>query len=750
MKLDFERAAQWFYGDEKDSAIIFAWNHDNGYYWYSQKRDERFLRLFSEEDGVKQAVRDGFLDGGKEADMRRLVNSRNNHIETMDYVFLFNDNGEKCWRKILVNNCFDETGECVNFLVYIVNLNQMAELLDQVTNQMNYDELTGIYNAERFNREVSGLLADNPDKDYAIIRLDFDQFKIINDVLGTEEGDKVLQYVADVLRHLRGECGDYCYCRVISDVFAICMSYEGLKEIITFVRKLDEQISEYPVKCRLTPNYGIYRIVDRTIPVSIMLDYAKLACRSVKGNIINNFAFYIEELREKVVAEMEIERDMEQALQERQFKLYLQPKYDISTGRLIGAEALCRWQHPTKGLIPPDAFIPLFERNGFVVKLDRYMWEETCKTIRKWLDEGREVHPISLNVSRIHAYNNSFEEDILNLVEKYKIPSNLLELELTESAYLDQEEGLYHAMNRLKKKGLLFSVDDFGTGYSSLNMLKSIPVDIVKLDRGFLNETTNSVKGRTIIRNMIAMANELDIRVIAEGVESVEQAALLLEMGCDLAQGYYYSKPLSVCDFEQRAFWNDSKVRLGRQIRSVLGEKEKFLEEMKFLQGSGEEFSHGNQNQIIANPHELRKSLVNRIKKYRKILLGISDVLYEFDLDKGKSVVYINSKKGMESKFLVGAYENFYQKTIENVDDEYMDYVQNEIHIDALRARYKAGEDIVDISYRVENELDKRSVYTRNVFILLGNEEGRLEEILLCVQKIREENEVLDVIRSED
>ena len=249
---------------------------------------------------------------------------------------------------------------------------------------------------------------------------------------------------------------------------------------------------------------------------------------------------------------------------------------------------------------------------------------------------------------------------------------------------------------------------------------------------------------------MIAMANELDIRVIAEGVESVEQAALLLEMGCDLAQGYYYSKPLSVCDFEQRAFWNDSKVRLGRQIRSVLGEKEKFLEEMKFLQGSGEEFSHGNQNHIIANPHELRKSLVNRIKKYRKILLGISDVLYEFDLDKGKSVVYINSKKGMESKFLVGAYENFYQKTIENVDDEYMDYVQNEIHIDALRARYKAGEDIVDISYRVENELDKRSVYTRNVFILLGNEEGRLEEILLCVQKIREENEVLDVIHSED
>lgn len=748
VKLDFEKAAQWFYEDEMDNSFVFSWNQNCGYYWYSALKDERYIYLFSHKDGIEQAVKDGFLEKeGKDA-MCRLVDSMNSNIRMASDIFVFCENGERTRRKIFVNNCFDDFGKCVSYNVHITDLGKVESLLEVVSRQMNYDDLTGIYNAERFEQEVKTLLAQDMDTDYAIIRLDFDQFKIINDVLGPDEGDKVLRYVGNVLKEMRTECRDFCYCRIIADVFAICMSYRELKEIISLVQKLDGRIGEYPVKCRLTPNYGIYRITDRTIPVSIMLDYAKLACRSVKGNIINNFAFYIEELREQVVAEMEIERDMENALLQQQFKLYLQPKYDISTGELIGAEALCRWQHPVKGLIPPDSFIPLFEKNGFIVKLDRYMWEETCRTIRKWLDEGRTVHPISLNVSRIHAYNNSFETDILNLVEKYDIPSNLLELELTESAYLDQEEGLYHAMNRLKKKGLLFSVDDFGTGYSSLNMLKSIPVDIVKLDRGFLNETTSSAKGRTIIRNMITMANELNIRVIAEGVESVEQAALLLEMGCDLAQGYYYSRPLSIDDFEQRAFWNDSRVQLGQQIRFVLGEQEKFLEEIKFLQGSEEVLLPENQGQVMAGLHGLRKSLVSRIRKYRKILLGISDIIYEFNLVQGDSVVYINSAGNMESKFLVGAYENFYQKVMENVDDRYMEYVQNEIHIDTLREKYRAGEDMVNICYRVENVVDKRNVYTKNVFILLGDEEGNLQEVFLSIQKIREENEVLQVIRS--
>lgn len=370
------------------------------------------------------------------------------------------------------------------------------------------------------------------------------------------------------------------------------------------------------------------------------------------------------------------------------------------------------------------------------------MWEETCKVIRKWLNEGREVHPISLNVSRMHAYDDSFEQDILELVERYQIPAKMLELELTESAYLSQEDGIYKTMSHLKEKGLLFSVDDFGTGYSSLNMLKSIPVDIVKLDREFLNETVNSTKGRTIIRNMIALANELNIRVIAEGVESVEQAALLLEMGCELAQGYYYSKPLSVEDFEHRAFGGRSAIKIEGQIHSVIGEKERFWEEMKFLQGGA---SGKIEQKLLDNPYELRKNLVQKIKKYRKILLGVSDIFYEFDIKGHKSVAYFQNK-GYESKMRVGDYENFYQEVMQNVASEYEAYVGKMLHIDMMREGFRKGKETLDISYRVTNVLSDESAFVRNLYILIGNEEGELQEILLCIQKIQEEMSVIQTL----
>ena len=215
---------------------------------------------------------------------------------------------------------------------------------------------------------------------------------------------------------------------------------------------------------------------------------------------------------------------------------------------------MVRWNHPEKGIIPPNSFIPVFEKNGFIVKLDAFVWEETCKIIKKWQDAGVECVPISVNVSRMHIFDVGFDKKLKGLVEKYQIPTSLLELELTESAFLENVSRLYDVMNSLREDGFVLSMDDFGSGYSSLNMLKNVPLDVVKLDREFLNETTTTEKGKTIVESTISMVQRLKMKVVAEGVETKEHANFLLEAGCHIAQGYYYSKPISVDAFEEFAF----------------------------------------------------------------------------------------------------------------------------------------------------------------------------------------------------
>ncbi|MCI8371591.1 MAG: GGDEF domain-containing protein [Lachnospiraceae bacterium] len=728
MKIKTQKVTEWFRDNGQKDIYTFAWNNQRGYTWYSNETNDQFLNLFKEENGVANAIADGFIEESLRFRLNELVESRQHGVRSMEYVLPFQEKDRKCWRKISINNCFDEEGNCSDYLVHIVDFSEMTDVLREMVYQMDYDGLTGIYNSEKFYQEVSRLVTEYPEQEFAIIQLDFDRFKVVNDLFGTEVGDAILRYVGRILGNVESQ--KLCYGRVIADVFALCLPYQKEEEIIELIQNIDQQIREYPIDCRLVPAFGVYKVIDRSMPVSIMLDHAKLACHSVKGNIINNYAFYAEELREQVMQEVEIEKDMERALAERQFQLYLQPKYDISTGQIIGAEALCRWEHPEKGLLPPTLFIPLFERNGFIVKLDCYMWEETCRIIREWLDQGQEVKPISLNVSRMHAYNHLFEEEILNLVEKYQIPPRLLELELTESAYLTEKEGMYNAMVRLKEKGLLFSVDDFGTGYSSLNMLKNIPVDIVKLDREFLNEVTSSTKGRAIIRNMIAMANELNIRVIAEGVESVDQAAFLLEMGCELAQGYYYSRPLSVSDFEQRAFWDKTVTELGSQIQEVLGEKKRLLEELPFLQGS----TSRRGKEIINNPKRLQQNLIARIKNYRKVILGLGSVLYEFDIVNRKSLVYFK-EKSMEPWLCMGDYESFLVKTLQDAQEEYIPLIRETISLEALQKALQNGRDRIEISYRARNVLEKKSTMVHNVLILSGSEDGELQEVFLCILK---------------
>ena len=416
----------------------------------------------------------------------------------------------------------------------------------------DYDELTGIYNSATMFRETEAMLKKHPDNQYAIICMDVNHFKLVNDLKGWEKGDELLKHIAHVLTNKLPH--DSIYARVRGDIFCMCVHFEQRSQLIRIVSELRADVEGYYDDIDVAPFFGICVVEDITTPVNVMCDWADMALKSIKGNMVQFYAFYDDQLRDTMIYNKLIESEMYMALEQKQFFVMLQPKCDINTGKAIGAEALVRWQHPERGMIPPDSFIPVFEEDGFVLQLDEYVWEETCKAIRSWLDRGFEVVPVSVNVSRLHILDGELVEKLVNLVKKYSLPTGLLELELTESAFLGNVEELYEIMHRLKDAGFTLSMDDFGSGYSSLNMLKDAPFDVVKFDREFLNETVNSNKGKTILDSMIDMVNWLNIKVLVEGVETEEQTRILLEAGCHIAQGYYYSRPISIEEFEEFAF----------------------------------------------------------------------------------------------------------------------------------------------------------------------------------------------------
>ena len=347
------------------------------------------------------------------------------------------------------------------------------------------------------------------------------------------------------------------------------------ERILALIKELTDRLADYPLPYKVVPSFGICEVDNIDTPINVLCDWANLALKTIKGNYLNSYAFYDGKLRERILEEKKIENQMHDALLQGQFVLYLQPKVHIPTSRIIGSEGLVRWIHPTEGLMPPDRFIPLFEKNGFIIRLDEYIWEQACITLRNWIDHGLTPTPISVNMSRMHIHDPRLREKLLDLMRRYELPPHLLELELTESAFLENESGLFESMKGLQAFGFQFSMDDFGSGYSSLNMLKSMPVDFIKIDRGFLNEVVTTERGKTVIRFSISLAREMSIKVIAEGVETEEQAAFLLQAGCAYAQGYFYSRPLPIPQFEALAFGTEHPFPVAPSIKALAEKLEK-------------------------------------------------------------------------------------------------------------------------------------------------------------------------------
>ena len=388
---------------------------------------------------------------------------------------------------------------------------------------------------------------------YALVVVNVNRFKAVNDIYGFEQGDQVLKQVAAALRGALQE-GEL-FCRSSADVFLLLLQCPDRTELGRRVDALAERAGRYCLsggECLpLSLTCGIY-LVDEDVPFYIMMDRANLAWASAKQHAGQVCAFYDEQSRRQIVTEKRIESSMDQALRDGEFKIYLQPKCDFKTGLTRSAEALVRWQHPVQGLIPPDQFIPIFEKNGFVLKLDKFMLEETLRLLKTWKEQGKPVVPVGVNFSRLHLEDPHFIDVLARTADEYGVEHHLLEVELTESVVFGNMDLMKRVIDGLHAKGFSVAMDDFGSGYSSLNVLKNLDFDCVKLDKEFLVRGEGNPRMRQIISGLVRMIKSLGSGVVAEGVETAEQAEFLSGIGCDLAQGYLFSRPLPPQEFEKR------------------------------------------------------------------------------------------------------------------------------------------------------------------------------------------------------
>ena len=430
----------------------------------------------------------------------------------------------------------------------IQDVNTEMEIKQELEFRADYDSLTGLFNSESFYRSVEERLLMRPDSKFAIISVDIDRFRIINDRFGVEAGNTCLRELGRVIH---GSLPwDGLAARYQADMYSILYEYNEEHELLEYIEKLTLSFHvDEATRCGSTLSYGIYKIDERNISVRIMCDRARLAKKNIKGNTLTNFNVYDDNIRLKDNQMAELESEMEVALERHEFIMYLQPKVSLETGRICGAEALVRWMHPLKGIRMPGDFLPLFESNGFIKRIDEFMWDATAKYLARLKELNIDI-PVSVNVSRLHIGNTDLVTELSNLVKKYQIDPAKLELEITETLFTEDTDALYGIMQQLKDVGFTIEMDDFGSGYSSLNMLKDAPVDVIKIDRFFLDEVIDTKRGKIIVANSIKMSKELGMKTIAEGVETKEQAEFLRNAGCDIAQGYYYSKPIPTEEFE--------------------------------------------------------------------------------------------------------------------------------------------------------------------------------------------------------
>ena len=449
--------------------------------------------------------------------------------------------------------CLSIIAVLVVLLIFILRLQYQSS---KALYKMGFvDPLTQNDNLNAFRMKFAKAAQDLKEegKLVALALVNINRFKAVNDIYGFEQGDQILKQVAEALQTGLEEA-ELC-CRSGADVFLLLLACPDREEL---GRRLDALLDRAGRFCRtggeclpLSLTCGVY-VIDEDVPFYIMMDRANLAWASAKRHAGRTCAFYDEAYRREIVNEKRIESSMEQALLKGEFQIYLQPKCDFKTGITRSAEALVRWEHPEKGLIPPDSFIPVFERNGFVLKLDLFILQESLCLLKRWLEEEKPIVPIGVNFSRLHLEDPSFISTLADMADQYGVPHSLLEIELTESVVFGNVERMKQVIDGLHEKGFSVAMDDFGSGYSSLNVLKNLYFDCIKLDKEFLAKGEGNPRMRQVISGAVKMIKSLGSSIVAEGVETKEQAEFLSRIGCDMAQGYLFSRPLPADEFEKR------------------------------------------------------------------------------------------------------------------------------------------------------------------------------------------------------
>lgn len=431
---------------------------------------------------------------------------------------------------------------------YLGTTRENAAVYAKLEYRLNYDSLTKAYNRYGFYKNAQKLIKEHTDTEYCLILSDIKSFKLINEIYGENIADKILIDEVNIIRQKMK--GNSVLGRLNGDIIAMVIPKEYLseKEFSDMIKLLSDRYSNK--NFRLHIYLGVYYIKDVNETIRQMVDKVSLVIMKSKGNMSNYILYYDENSYRNDIFKQQLIGEFETELNENQFCMYLQPQTD-KDGNMLGAEALIRWNHPNMGLIMPGAFIECFEDAGLIYRLDNYIWEEAAKQLKIWKDSGYNYY-ISVNISAKDFYHIDVYQTFKNLVSKYGIDTDKLHIEITETALSEDKQAAHKTIERLHDEGFIIEIDDFGSGYSSFNFLKDVCADVIKIDRVFLKKSSHEERGEQILRSIISLSHDIGMDVITEGVENVDQLSMLAKMNCDWFQGYYFSKPITVGDFEEK------------------------------------------------------------------------------------------------------------------------------------------------------------------------------------------------------
>lgn len=501
--------------------------------------NEAAHRMFPMEDKL-ELIEQRFAEWKKSADIKAESGKSWEWSLTRD--------GKEKYYLARYHSLYDEKNQYIGSFWTVRDRTEVVEELHKEHYRATHDHLTGLYNEEWFYEKVKETLYHEPEEAFYIVCSDIQNFKFINDIFGKQIGDELLIKMAGRLRE-RIKIGGV-YGHLEHDRFALLIKKKDFDPNI--FKDIPKEVHtnkdlSYPVNIFL----GVYEITDRTMSVYEMCERAIMAVHTLKGNFNLEIAYYDEELRDSVLKEQELTSDLDRAIEEREIQIYLQPQF-TGDGRMVGAEALVRWLHPTRGMVMPGEFIEIFEQNGLIVKLDQHIWRLACEHLKRWKEKGWGDKYISVNISPTDFHFIDIYATFIELIKEYEVSPKNLRLEITETAMITNLEKQLELIEKLRNAGFTVEMDDFGSGYSSLNMLKDIRVDILKFDLHFLRSSTDVERSRKIIKSLMELSRELEMPAISEGVETEEQVEFLKGIGCDLFQGYFFAKPMDVKTFEEK------------------------------------------------------------------------------------------------------------------------------------------------------------------------------------------------------